>query len=176
MTANGPGAGARRVQVHDLTRADFAEHPIWELATDEEGVDGQDEATARPYPPGSAGSRGHGGLLVATEFQLADGTLLPGFLTPQPAAHDLPGWTQPTMILPDGQLNPWSGMRRWTETAMAEALARLRRSAEAVFPIRYQTTAAMEDGAVTGSLPGFLHLEAGRPVWVWPGSPAQSLD
>jgi hypothetical protein len=40
---------AVRKQVYDLTLADFDVAPVWEFASDEEGVAGQDEATVRPY-------------------------------------------------------------------------------------------------------------------------------
>src|SRR5205814_561097 len=38
-----------RKQVYNLTAADLSEHPVWEFAEDEEGTEGQDEATVRPF-------------------------------------------------------------------------------------------------------------------------------
>lgn len=34
--------------IEEITLADFLEHPIWEYALDEEGVEGQDESWIRP--------------------------------------------------------------------------------------------------------------------------------
>ena len=36
-------------QVYNLTADDFSAYPVWEFASDEEGEEGQDEATVRPY-------------------------------------------------------------------------------------------------------------------------------
>ena len=38
-----------RKQVYELTTEDLERHPVWEFALDEEGEEGQDEATVRPY-------------------------------------------------------------------------------------------------------------------------------
>src|SRR5262252_1978828 len=45
--------GMKRVrkQVFDLTVEDLDRYPVWEFALDEEGDEGQDEATVRPYEP-----------------------------------------------------------------------------------------------------------------------------
>jgi hypothetical protein len=40
-----------RKQVYDLTTEDLDFAPIWEYAHDEEGEEGQDEATVRPVEP-----------------------------------------------------------------------------------------------------------------------------
>jgi hypothetical protein len=55
-------SGSRvRKQVYDLTVADLEQHAVWEFALDEEGEEGQDEATIRPYE-----SRGPPHLTVET--------------------------------------------------------------------------------------------------------------
>jgi hypothetical protein len=38
-----------RKQVYELTNRDLLEAPVWEFALDEEGEEGQDEATVRPW-------------------------------------------------------------------------------------------------------------------------------
>ena len=38
-----------RKQVYELANSDFIRCPVWEFALDEEGAEGQDEATVRPY-------------------------------------------------------------------------------------------------------------------------------
>jgi hypothetical protein len=57
---------AVRKQVYDLTLADFDVAPVWEFASDEEGVAGQDEATVRPYEVSfPIDAAGHGGRIFA---------------------------------------------------------------------------------------------------------------
>jgi hypothetical protein len=58
LTGCGSDAGLRktsttkmnfRKQVYELTVEDLRQHPVWEFALDEEGEEGQDEATVRPF-------------------------------------------------------------------------------------------------------------------------------
>jgi hypothetical protein len=105
-----------RKQAYDLTLADFDAAPVWELALDEEGVAGQDEATVRPYEVSfQVDAAGHGGLVVRAVFTLADGANLRGYLSPQPVSLRKPGWLQPVIICDAGQVNFWNGIRRPTQ-------------------------------------------------------------
>jgi hypothetical protein len=82
-----------RKQVYDLTLADFDVSPVWEFASDEEGVAGQDEATVRPYEVSfPVDAAGHGGPVVRAVFTLADGTNLRGYFSPQPVSLRKPFW------------------------------------------------------------------------------------
>ena len=40
-----------RKQVYDLTAEDLRRYPLWEFCLDEEGIEGQDEATVKPSDP-----------------------------------------------------------------------------------------------------------------------------
>ena len=68
-----------RKQVYDLAVSDLENHPIWEFALDEEGEDGQDEATVRPWEGGEPLNPADGMFVVRATFELADGTRLVGY-------------------------------------------------------------------------------------------------
>ena len=92
---------AIRKQAYDLTLADFDAVPVWEIASGWREVSGQDEATVRPHD--GAVDTGNGRLVVRTVFNLADGTVLHGYLSPQPISLRHPGWLQPVIILGGGR-------------------------------------------------------------------------
>jgi hypothetical protein len=60
-----------RKQVYDLTLDDLTRYPVWEYALDEEGEDGQDEATVRPVVIEQMDLQ-HSSYMVRTRFQLAE--------------------------------------------------------------------------------------------------------
>jgi hypothetical protein len=66
-----------RKPVYRLTLADLREFPVWEYASDEDGVEGQDEATVRPRPEAYARWPMEG-VLLRTRFKLADGSPMLG--------------------------------------------------------------------------------------------------
>ncbi len=69
-----------RKPVDKLTVGDLVAFPIWEFASDEEDVEGQDETWVRPVGrkqvPAGAYSQ-----LVASDFTTASGVKLQGFMT-----------------------------------------------------------------------------------------------
>jgi hypothetical protein len=132
-------AKAIRKQVYHLTLEDFDAVPVWEFASDGEGVAGRNEATVRPYEASFPIDPGHGGLLVRAVFILTDGAILRGYLSPQPMSLRRPGYLQPVMICGTDQLNFWSGIRRPTKEQMIGALAKLRKQAAQVFPLEYRS-------------------------------------
>ena len=71
-----------RKQVYELTAGDLEQRPIWEFALDEEGEEGQDEATVRPWTGNQPLDPADGMFVVRAVFELADGTKLTGYLTP----------------------------------------------------------------------------------------------
>ena len=68
-----------RKQCYDLILNDFETYPVWEFALDEEGVDGQDEATVRPCLTGGLADPTRG-IIVRARFTLADGSTMHGCL------------------------------------------------------------------------------------------------
>jgi len=71
-----------RKQVYELTVQDFDQHPVWIFALDEEGEEGQDEATVRPRPATRPVDPTEGMMVVKARFTLADGTSMTGYITP----------------------------------------------------------------------------------------------
>jgi len=69
-----------RKPVNELTVEDLHTFPIWEFATDEEGVEGQDETWVRPIRRNQV-PMGAYSQLVAADFSTAGGAKLQGFMT-----------------------------------------------------------------------------------------------
>ena len=149
-----------RKQVYDLTIEDFEQHPIWEFALDEEGEEGQDEATVRPYSLPGPADASEGMAVVKASFILADGTQMFGFLTP-PTTLDAGGLgtIQPQIITPQGQVSFWYGVLEPTQEHLKKSYERLGRDAKEVFPVRFKSEVEVVGGPVTGTLNGFLYME-----------------
>ena len=70
-----------RKQVYELTLDDVGKFPVWEFALDEEGKEGQDEATVRPLKISGALDSSDGTFIVRAAFTLAGGSNMQGYLT-----------------------------------------------------------------------------------------------
>jgi hypothetical protein len=149
-----------RKQVYELTAADFNAYPVWEFALDEEDVDGQDEATVRPWRGAEPIDAADAMFVVRAAIQLADGTRLPGYLTPGVQGDMEIGTIQPTILADAGQIRFWFGIRAPGADTIAKAYAALGRSAGDVFPCRYTSHVALVAGPVAGVLTGFLHYRS----------------
>jgi hypothetical protein len=68
-----------RKPVDRLTRDDFASFPVWEYATDEEGIEGPDETWVRPVDTIVVPKRSY--TQVAANFTAASGQRFVGFVT-----------------------------------------------------------------------------------------------
>ncbi len=146
-----------RKQVYDLTAADLEAYPIWENCLDEEGLDGQDEATVRPWLESRTSVPRHGGLFVRATFTARDGTRFTGYFKPD--AWDKPGYLQPTIITPAGQVNFWSGLAKPTRTQLRRAYERLGKRPEELFPLVFKSELTVPDGwSAGGTIPGFRGL------------------
>ncbi|MFZ1105782.1 MAG: hypothetical protein WAN86_23485 [Hyphomicrobiaceae bacterium] len=160
-----------RRQVYDLSLADLQRFPVWEFALDEEGEEGQDEATVRPYPYQYVGvlDPSWGMFVVCASFVLADGTSMWGYLTPSHDATDL-GTIQPIIITPQGQVSFWCGILEPTSEGISASYGRLdKTSCSQVFPLQFASEVELLSGRLTGSIPGFLMLKeiGGRDVRVF---------
>lgn len=149
-----------RKQVNELTKTDLTDFPIWEFALDEEGEQGQDEATVRPWhsevPPDPAD-----GMFVArAAFVLADGSRHIGYLTLPVDGEESLSTVQPVIVTDNGQIWFWYGVIAPSLEAIREAYGKLGRAAEAVFPVRYGSEVPFMGGQVTGSLAGFAHFRS----------------
>jgi len=98
-----------RKQVYDLTAEDLRRYPLWELCLDEEGIESQDEATVKPSDDSEVPGYSCGVYVVATDFQLSDGSTMEGYV--YSGEPDNFSCIQPNVIVESGQVNLWFGIR-----------------------------------------------------------------
>jgi hypothetical protein len=149
-----------RRQVYELTRSDLERFPVWEFALDEEGEDGQDEATVRPYDPNGPLDPADGMFVVRAKMTLLDGTRMMGYLTPPTREEKDLSTVQPVVVVPNGQVLFWWGMIVPPSAHVAKSYALLGKASPAqVFPLRFESDVHLIGGPVAGEVPGFLILE-----------------
>jgi hypothetical protein len=149
-----------RRQVYELTVDDLDRYPVWEFALDEEGEEGQDEATVRPYQFRGSLDPSEGMFIVRARLTLADGTQMSGYLTPPVQGDATLGTLQPAIICGKGQISFWCGMLEPKSTEISENYARLgKSSADQVFPLRFKSDVDLIGGSISGELPGFIVLD-----------------
>jgi hypothetical protein len=149
-----------RKQVYELTIDDLNRYPIWEFALDEEGEEGQDEATVRPHELHGTLDPSDGMFIMRARLTLADGTQMLGYLTPPVQGNATLGTLQPAVVASEGQVTFWCGMLEPKPAEIAKDYARLgKSSADQIFPIRFESAVDLIGGAITGELPGFMVLD-----------------
>jgi hypothetical protein len=149
-----------RRQVYELTIDDLTLCPVWEFALDEEGKEGQDEATVRPYKLQGPLDPSDGMFIVRARMTLADGTQLPGYLTPPVQTDSSLGTLQPAALADGGQVSFWCGMLEPKLTDIAKSYACLgKSSAVQVFPLHFESDVELIGGSISGELTGFVVLE-----------------
>lgn len=147
-----------RKQVYDLTLSDLKLSPIWEFASDEEGVEGQDEATVRPVNLNNLEDALAGICIAKARFELADGSTMHGYLTPRiPGSADL-GSVQPAIVTEDGQVSFWCGGVEPTQEYLESSYALLGKKPDEIFPLSYVLDTDLINYEVAGTVPGFLVL------------------
>ncbi len=148
-----------RKQVYDLTLDDLVQYPVWEFALDEEGNDGQDEATVRPYDTPDALDPSDGMFVVLASFELADGSKMQGYVTPSSADSSDLGTIQPIIVTEQGQVGFWCGIAPPSSEQLIQGYKRLNRDARQVFPLTFESQVQLVGEPVRGSLEGFMVLE-----------------
>jgi hypothetical protein len=149
-----------RKHVYELTPEDLDRYAVWEFALDEEGEEGQDETTVRPYEAHGPLDPGAGMFIVRARLVLADGTHVGGYLTPPVQGDSGLGTLQPAVVVDGGQVSFWCGMIAPEPADVSASYARLgKSSASDIFPLRFASDVELVGGPVTGELPGFLVLE-----------------
>jgi len=149
-----------RKQVYELTLADLERTPVWEFALDEEGEEGQDEATVRPFERSLPLDPGDGMFVVRARFRLADGTPLLGYLTPPVQADSSLATIQPIIVTPKGQVMFWYGAFAPKPDSLSASYARLAKRPVEVFPVSYESDVSLVGGLIRGSLSGFAHFKS----------------
>jgi hypothetical protein len=129
-----------RKQCYDLRPEDLERFPIWEHALDEEREPGQDEATVKPRPDLTVADPGEGLLLARAELTARDGTRYDGYVYPS-------------------QVNFWCGAFPPKPPALAAAYELLGKSAEQLFPVKFQCVVEYEGATLEGDVSAFMHYE-----------------
>ena len=151
-------SNARR-QVYELTPSDLKTFPVWEFASNEEDVDGQDEATVRPYLKTPVDPR-DGLQVVRATFKLADGTRFLGFVSPPPPGTPWGiGNQQPAIVSDKGQVPLYSGIFAPSAARLNGFFEILGKSVSEIFPLEYATDVEIVGGPVGSVVVGFAYLK-----------------
>lgn len=126
---------------------------------DEEGEEGQDEATVRPYSVVGPANSAEGTLVVRASFTLADGTIMLGCVTPPSPEFSGLGTIQPQIITPDGPVSFWYDVLELTREVLARNYEILGRKADRIFPVPFASEVEVIGEPVTGILNAFLYME-----------------
>lgn len=121
----------------------------------------KDRTKPRCAPQSVAGpvDPAEGMVIVKARFTLADGTSMAGYLTPPSPDFGGLSTIQPQIITLRGQVPFWCGAFMATSEVLAENYARLERTADRVFPLRFTSEIEIVGGPVVGVLNGFLYRE-----------------
>lgn len=153
-----------RKQVYDLTLQDFEQYPIWEFALDEEGEEGQDEATVGPFETQSQNDFPAGIFVTKATFTLSDGTEARGFIYPpfgKDEGNDL-GIIQPNIITDKGQVPFWHGIREPNSIEINDYSRMLGKSSSEIFPLKYKSDKKIDLKYIEGMLEGFYFLQQNK--------------
>jgi hypothetical protein len=155
------GSQALRVrkQVYELTLLDLSVFPVWEFRLDEEGEEGRDESTVRPYTAAGPLDPADRMFIVRAAFTLADGSKMLGYLTPPGRGDASLGILQPIIVAVGGQVRFWCGTTPPGSKRLAQNYALLGKDAKQVFPLRFESEVELVGGPVKGAVTGFLVLE-----------------
>ena len=138
-----PATLKTRKPVNELTVEDLHAFPIWEFATDEEGVEGQDETWVRPVRRSQVPLEAYS-QLVAADFTTARGLKLQGFM-PVSTAEGIE--ISPGAVVGEGGYHVLPSMSEerareeglsWAVESRKEVVEALGGSAAGLFPIAYQ--------------------------------------
>lgn len=152
-------ASSIRKQVYELTVQDFLDHPIWEFCSDEEGVEGQDEATVRPTNKTELTNEFPGACVLAAKVGFADGSSGAGYL--YNCEDDDIGCVQPNLLVDASQINFWLGWLRFIPNAAERVqleYQKIGKSKDAVFPISFESTPKVKGRLLRVELPGFMAM------------------
>jgi hypothetical protein len=151
------GIGVRK-QIYDLTLADLAQYPVWDFALDEEGVEGQDEATLRPLT-GALVADEFPGTVVRAKFTLADGTVLIGHMTVPGIGDNSILDFHPSIVTETSQINFMFGYNEPSNAEKENVYSILGKSAKQVFPIEFCSDVDQLHPPQCCTIPGFLYLK-----------------
>ncbi len=148
-----------RKQVYELKPHDLQDVAVWEFALDEEGEEGQDEATVRPVQSAGALDPSDGMYIVRASFTLADGSQASGYLTPGVQGDESLGSVQPAVVTDTGQVSFWCGIIAPSRQHLDGCYKLLGKLPEHVFPLSFRSDVPLLGGQIEGTIPGFVVLK-----------------
>lgn len=149
-----------RKQVYELLPQDFIDHPIWEFCSDEEGTEGQDEATVRPTEKTELSEGLPGGSVVAADVAFPDGSMGVGYLYACDE-NDI-GCLQPNLFAGQSQVNFYLGWLRFVPDApnrVAENYKKIGKDKEGVFPLSFRSRVNVMGAPLCVVLEGFEAMD-----------------
>ncbi len=154
-------------QFGDLTAEDFLEHPVWVCVhgsdEDEPWYDDCDEETFKPWTGDLPAGPEEGMLLVNAAFTFADGTRIPGFITPQHEDEPVDlGIIQPQIFSNGGRHAFWQGMFEQSPAERAAFYREFDKTEVQIFPITFAASPAFASGQIAGTINGFYASEKGK--------------
>jgi len=148
-----------------LNMSDFEYCPIWIgcHVTDynEPWYNETDEETFRPWKGLLPVSPENGVFLLITNFLLADGTVLQGFISPkkQGNSNNLIQSTQPQILhSTEQQIAFWFGCLVPPDDYINQIYFLLNKSHKEIFPIKFEAKANLSTGITSGTIWGFYYL------------------
>ena len=126
---------------------------------DEEGEEGQDEATVRPWEVSDAFDPSAGMFIIRAAFALADRTKMQGYMTPPLQGDNSLGTLQPVIVTERGQVFFWCGMLAPDAQKLAQNYQKLGRDSEEVFPVQVISDIELLARPISSQIPGFIVLE-----------------
>ena len=149
-----------RRQVYELTPRELTDCSIWEFCSDEEGLEGQDEATVRPSSEIELSGEVPGAHIVAADVTFADGSIALGYLysgEPQDFAC-----VQPNLCLESSQVNFWMGCLRFVpdvDKRIANSYVLIGKERATIFPVTFKSRVKIDGEPLNVSLDGFMALD-----------------
>jgi hypothetical protein len=158
-----------RKQVYELKIEDIEKYPYWEFCLDEEGEEGQDEATVKPFIATSENDSPAGVFIIAAAFVLSNGTKYEGYVYAyetfsEKDQNNIPV-TQPHIITDKGQIPFWFGIIKPKEKQIKDFYVNMKQISSKVFPISYKSKYAINSMNVSGILDGFYYYSHEIQGW-----------
>jgi hypothetical protein len=154
-----------RRQDYRLTLVDLIQNPAWEYALDEEGLEGQDERTVRPYHDSPPLDPEKAYFIVRARFHLADDTQMLGYIKPIELSGSrfmnpvIPVDMNPVIVTELGQVTFWYGALKPETERISQNYRLLNKKPSEVFPIEFAADIEILDSITAGTLEGFLYCD-----------------
>jgi hypothetical protein len=154
-----------RKQDYELNLVDLMQFPAWEYVLDEEGIEGQDERTVKPYRASPPLDPHRAYFIVRASFHLADGTQIKGYIRPVTLSESkfmkpiVPIDMNPIIISQQGRVAFWYGASKPDSEEISKNYRMLNKEPSEVFPVRFASDVEVLDSIIEGTLEGFLYCD-----------------